>query len=149
MVLPQVQESEPDLAVGVSNQRATTLQDCLEPVSSTEVVSAVAVHRPSEAAADQPGASTAGRYGADAVIATKLYPPRLRQEPVGRERLLRRLDEVLTVPLTVVVAPAGWGKSTVVVHWLDRVSVSAGWVCLDSGDEDPHRFWRYLLLAVH
>jgi LuxR family maltose regulon positive regulatory protein len=81
-------------------------------------------------------------------MATKLYAPRLRQPPVSRQRLLDPLDQALTVPLTLVVAPAGWGKSTVVAQWLERSSVAAGWVCIDSGDNDPHRFWRYLLLAA-
>jgi LuxR family maltose regulon positive regulatory protein len=82
------------------------------------------------------------------VIATKLYPPRLRQAPVSREAPLGRLDEARAVPLSLVVAPAGWGKSTLVAQWLDRAPVAAGWVCLDRADNDPHRFWRYVLLAV-
>ncbi len=47
-----------------------------------------------------------------------------------------------------VVAPAGWGKSTIVADWLARDDVTAGWVSLDGGDNDPKRFWRYLLLAA-
>jgi LuxR family maltose regulon positive regulatory protein len=52
------------------------------------------------------------------------------------------------LPLTLIVAPAGWGKSTLVADWLARDRVTAGWVSLDSGDDDPKRFWRYLLLAA-
>jgi len=72
----------------------------------------------------QPG--TSNRRFADVVMATKLYAPRLRQPPVSRQRLLDPLDQALTVPLTLVVAPAGWGKSTVVAQWLERSSVAAG-----------------------
>src|SRR5215468_2989975 len=52
------------------------------------------------------------------------------------------------LPLTLIVAPAGWGKSTLVADWLARDRVAAGWVSLDGGDDDPKRFWRYLLLAA-
>jgi LuxR family transcriptional regulator, maltose regulon positive regulatory protein len=52
------------------------------------------------------------------------------------------------LPLTLVVAPPGWGKSTLVANWLRQDRVSAGWVSLDGGDDDPKRFWRYLLLAA-
>ena len=52
------------------------------------------------------------------------------------------------LPLTLVVAPAGWGKSTLVADWLRHDQVAAGWVSLDGADDDPHRFWRYLLLAA-
>lgn len=84
----------------------------------------------------------------EAVITTKLFRPSLRQRAVERKRLqdLLRLGSKLTV--TLVVAPAGWGKSTLVAEWLARDKISAGWVSLDGGDNDPARFWRYLLLAA-
>ncbi len=52
------------------------------------------------------------------------------------------------LPLTLIVAPAGWGKSTLVANWLAHEQITAGWVSLDGGDDDPKRFWRYLLLAA-
>ena len=85
---------------------------------------------------------------AEVVIATKLFRPGLRQQSVERKRLHDVLRQGLTLPLTLVVAPAGWGKSTLVADWLARDAVTAGWVSLDSGDNDPKRFWRYLLLAA-
>ena len=129
----------------MSSQWATTLQDCLEG-DANEAVSAGG-GSPVDAGRDR-SVGYVRPPPADVVIETKLYPPRLRQPPVSRGRLLDPLDEALTVPLTLVVAPAGWGKSTVVAQWLERKSVPAGWVCIDSGDNDPHRFWRYLLLAA-
>src|SRR6516164_1000482 len=92
-----------------------------------------------------------GRVTADAaevVITTKLFRPSLRQQTVERKRLHDLLREGLTLPLTLVVAPAGWGKSTIVADWLSHDAVTAGWVSLDGGDNDPKRFWRYLLLAA-
>jgi LuxR family maltose regulon positive regulatory protein len=85
---------------------------------------------------------------AEVVIATKLFRPGLRQQTVERKRLHDLLREGRTLPLTLVVAPAGWGKSTIVADWLARDGVTAGWVSLDGGDNDPQRFWRYLLLAA-
>ncbi len=85
---------------------------------------------------------------AEVVIATKLFAPTSRQRPVGRRRLYERLHAGASVSLTLVVAPAGWGKSTLLVEWLQQERLSAGWVALDRGDDDVKRFWRYLLLAA-
>ena len=85
---------------------------------------------------------------AEVVITTKLFRPGLRQQTVERKRLYDLLREGRTLPLTLVVAPAGWGKTTIVADWLARDDVTAGWVSLDGGDNDPKRFWRYLLLAA-
>lgn len=84
----------------------------------------------------------------EVVLATKLFRPSPRQPTVERARLHDLLRQGLTRPLTLVVAPAGWGKSTLVAEWLRQNRASAGWVSLDSGDDDPTRFWRYLLLAA-
>jgi LuxR family transcriptional regulator, maltose regulon positive regulatory protein len=84
----------------------------------------------------------------EAVIATKLFRPDPRHQTVRRERLHDVLRQGNRLPLTLIVAPAGWGKSTIVADWLACDQVAAGWVSLDSGDDDPKRFWRYLLLAA-
>ena len=85
---------------------------------------------------------------AEVVITTKLFRPNLRQRTVERKRLHDLLRLGCTLPLTLVVAPAGWGKSTLVAEWLAHDGITAGWVSLDVGDNDPMRFWRYLLLAA-
>ena len=84
----------------------------------------------------------------EVVIATKLFRPTPRHQTVERRRLHDVLRQGCTLPLTLVVAPAGWGKSTLVADWLRQDRVAAGWVSLDGGDDDPKRFWRYLLLAA-
>ena len=84
----------------------------------------------------------------EVVITTKLFKPSLRQHTVERERLYDLLRLGCRLPLTLVVAPAGWGKSTIVAEWLAHDGITAGWVSLDGGDNDPMRFWRYLLLAA-
>ena len=85
----------------------------------------------------------------EVVIATKLFAPSLRHEPVARPRLHARLRDGLSLPLTLVVAPAGWGKSTLISEWLRQDGIMAGWVSLDRGDDDAKRFWHYLLLAAN
>ncbi|MGY1663801.1 LuxR C-terminal-related transcriptional regulator [Geodermatophilus sp. SYSU D00705] len=82
------------------------------------------------------------------VITTKLFVPSLGTGPIERPRLHERLSRAVDARLTLVVAPAGWGKSTLVAQWLRRVGVRSGWLSLDAADGDVTRFWRYLLLAV-
>jgi LuxR family maltose regulon positive regulatory protein len=84
----------------------------------------------------------------EVLIATKLFRPDPWHPTVQRERLHRLLRQGTMLPLTLIVAPAGWGKSTLVADWLARDRATVGWVSLDSGDDDPKRFWRYLLLAA-
>ena len=91
-----------------------------------------------------PGSTPAGRQA----VEQSANDEGLRQQTVERKRLHDLLREGRTLPLTLVVAPAGWGKSTIVADWLSDDGVTAGWVSLDGGDNDPQRFWRYLLLAA-
>ena len=62
----------------------------------------------------------------EVVIATKLFRPSLRQHTVERKRLHDILRLRCTLPLTLVVAPAGWGKSTLVAEWLAHDGIAAG-----------------------
>ena len=55
-------------------------------------------------------------------------------------------------PLALIVAPAGWGKTTLLSAWHAEASLSAwplAWVSLDEGDNDPNRFWTYVLAALN
>jgi LuxR family maltose regulon positive regulatory protein len=88
------------------------------------------------------------RPGTEPVIATKFFVPGLGVRSVDRPRLRRALDRTLRARLTLVVAPAGWGKSTAVAQWLQRAAVPFGWLSLDAADGDVTRFWRHLLTAV-
>ncbi|HEY2298356.1 MAG TPA: LuxR C-terminal-related transcriptional regulator [Jatrophihabitans sp.] len=100
---------------------------------------------------DEPGATgvAAGpRAVDDVVIATKLFVPTPSVEPVLRPRLQAQLQDAATRLLTLVVAPAGWGKSTLIADWLHHRHVGTGWVSLDQSDNDITRFARYLLLAT-
>src|SRR5580765_8369000 len=78
------------------------------------------------------------------LLRTKLTPPRLPAGLVPRAALLARLEAGLARKLTLVVAPAGFGKSTLVAGWLAVHSGPTGWVSLEAGDNDPVRFWNYV-----
>ncbi len=85
------------------------------------------------------------------LLASKLHPPRLHGGLITRTRLLDRLDAGQSRKLTVLSAPAGCGKTTLVRQWIADRAAPAGlpvaWVALDSGDNDPVRFWRYVITA--
>ncbi|MBN1283846.1 MAG: hypothetical protein JXB47_00455 [Anaerolineae bacterium] len=80
------------------------------------------------------------------ILKTKLYIPPLRPEAVPRPRLLRRLDDGLTCKLTLISAPAGFGKTTLLSAWVREMR--AAWVSLDEGDNDLTRFLSYLVAAL-
>jgi LuxR family maltose regulon positive regulatory protein len=82
------------------------------------------------------------------VLRTKLHPPRVTTRVVERPRLFERLDEGAELPLTLVSAPAGYGKSTLVASWLSATGRAAAWLSLDEGDSDLAVFLRYLLAAI-
>jgi LuxR family maltose regulon positive regulatory protein len=82
------------------------------------------------------------------ILATKLYIPRLRPNVVSRPRLLERLNEGLHRNLTLISAPAGFGKTTLVSQWLAGGARPAAWLSLDEGDNDPTGFLTYLVAAV-
>src|SRR5215218_6850939 len=76
------------------------------------------------------------------------------EAPVPRRRISRRelLDACAGTSrkLTLIRAPAGWGKSTLLADWheLESETRSFAWVALDSGDSDPMQFWTYLIQAL-
>ena len=84
-----------------------------------------------------------------ALIRTKLKPPAVRPSFVERPRLLERLDEALEHRVTLVSAPPGFGKTTLVAQWLARrQGTPCAWLSVDSFDSDAERFVRYLLAIV-
>jgi LuxR family maltose regulon positive regulatory protein len=83
------------------------------------------------------------------ILRTKLHPPPVRPELVAREATLAELMNGPLPRLVVVSAPPGWGKSTLLAQWSETdVDRSFAWVSLDGGDDDPMRFWTYVLSAV-
>ncbi|HYF63613.1 MAG TPA: AAA family ATPase, partial [Herpetosiphonaceae bacterium] len=82
------------------------------------------------------------------ILATKLYIPPPRPGSVPRPRLSQRLDAGLDGRLTLVSAPAGFGKTTLLSAWLAGSARPVAWLALDPGDNDPTRFLSYLVAAV-
>jgi LuxR family maltose regulon positive regulatory protein len=84
------------------------------------------------------------------LLTTKLYRPSPTTNLVTRPRLRQQLDEALRRghPLILVVAPAGYGKTTLVTDWLRQTSIPTAWLTLDEGDNDPVRFFSYVIAAL-
>ncbi len=82
------------------------------------------------------------------MLATKLHIPPPRPNVVPRLRLIERLNEGLSRKLTLISAPAGFGKTTLVSEWLAGCERPAAWLSLDEGDRDPARFLAYLVAAL-
>jgi LuxR family maltose regulon positive regulatory protein len=82
------------------------------------------------------------------LLKTKLYIPPLWPELVPRLRLIERLNTGLGRKLTLVSAPAGFGKTTLVIEWLESAERPFTWLSLDKGDNDSVRFWTYLIAAI-
>jgi LuxR family maltose regulon positive regulatory protein len=82
------------------------------------------------------------------ILATKLYIPPPRPRVVLRPRLIERLNEGLHRKLTLISAPAGFGKTTLLGGWVSGCERPAAWLSLDEGDNDPTRFLAYLVAAL-
>jgi ATP/maltotriose-dependent transcriptional regulator MalT len=78
------------------------------------------------------------------LLETKLHIPRRRRGLVERPRLIERLNRGAESALTLVSAPAGFGKTTLLTEWLAAVAAqghSVAWLSLDQRDNDPALFW--------
>ncbi len=82
------------------------------------------------------------------VLATKLYIPPAPPRVVRRLRLVERLNEGLHRKLTLISAPAGFGKTTLVSEWVAGCGLPVAWLSLDQADNDPARFLIYLIAAL-
>jgi len=96
---------------------------------------------------------------ASPILVTKLFVPVARPDLVSRPRLIEQLDGGLRRKLTLVSAPAGFGKTTLVTEWLsslqgdskkeNQVKNRVAWLSLDEGDNDPTRFLTYFITALN
>src|SRR5260370_15291527 len=146
--------TDPTRSLAVGEEREAVEKEggipSLERLSLAEAVSAMRkAHVPSPVPT-----SPAAQFAP--VFAPKLHLPRLHAALVARERLLSRLDAGLEGKLTLLSAPPGCGKTTLLSQWVaDRRSYQSGqrhfpivaWVSLDPEDNDPIRFWSYVMTA--
>ena len=84
----------------------------------------------------------------DTLIRTKLRPPFTRAVLVPRPRLEARIVEGLRGPFTLVVAPAGFGKTTLVASCVADCGMPMAWLSLDRNDDQADRFLDYLVAAL-
>jgi LuxR family maltose regulon positive regulatory protein len=95
----------------------------------------------------------------DSLLTTKLFIPPTRPELVHRPRLIEKLNDGLHRKLTLISAPAGFGKTTLVTDWLDNLQGDVknetqaknkiAWLSLDEGDNNPARFLSYFIAALN
>ncbi len=84
------------------------------------------------------------------LLATKLFVPPVRPGLVFRPRLLDKLNAVLGSALTLVSAPAGFGKTTLISEWVNsrHPPLPTAWLSLEESENDPARFWEYFVAAL-
>jgi LuxR family maltose regulon positive regulatory protein len=86
------------------------------------------------------------------LLMSRLQLPRLQKALLQRESLLKMLDQGLECTLTLISAPAGYGKTTTITQWITERAVRPDFACiayvaLDEGNNDPIRFWHYIIAA--
>lgn len=100
-------------------------------------------------------ASKSSAPNADSLLQIRLHPPQVLAQTIARPRLWERLDAGVSGPLTIVAAPAGYGKTTLVSSWLqaraadDDAPPVVAWLSLDERDSDGILFLRHLCEAIN
>jgi LuxR family maltose regulon positive regulatory protein len=83
------------------------------------------------------------------ILKTKLNIPQMQPRIVSRPRLSSILNEGLSCKLTLISAPAGFGKTTALLEWIEHQERPVGWISLDEDDNDLIRFLTYFIAARH
>jgi LuxR family maltose regulon positive regulatory protein len=84
------------------------------------------------------------------LLTTKLFIPRVAPGLVLRPRLLQRFKDILNNVLTIISAPAGFGKTTLLSQWIhtNKPLIPTAWLSLDESENDPMRFWDYIIATL-
>ena len=112
----------------------------VESVKVSQAESAISLH-PVPKTADNPGSPSS-------LMRTKLYPPRNRSDLISRARLIERLNEGLSGNVTLLCAPAGFGKTTLLTQWLQTIERQTAWLSLDANDNELRTFVQSLTAAL-
>jgi len=81
-------------------------------------------------------------------LTTKIYIPPLRSAWISRSRLISRMNEGFERKLTLLSAPAGFGKTTLLVDWIYKHKIPVAWFSVDKADDDPVQFLTYIILGL-
>ncbi|MEM7538523.1 MAG: LuxR C-terminal-related transcriptional regulator [Chloroflexota bacterium] len=84
----------------------------------------------------------------DHLVHTKLFIPPVRPALVPRLRIIQKLNAGVAGKLTLICAPAGFGKTTLISDWLQQTDLPVAWLSLDPDDNDPTRFFQYVIAAL-
>lgn len=82
------------------------------------------------------------------LIQTKLMIPQVRPDRVSRSRLIERINQGIGLPLTLISAPAGYGKTSLLADWARQSHLPVAWITLTPDDNDPQRFLAYLIESL-
>ncbi|MEE4354607.1 MAG: LuxR C-terminal-related transcriptional regulator [Desulfatiglans sp.] len=82
------------------------------------------------------------------ILRTKLYVPQPRPDLVQRTHLIDQMNKGINHKLTLISAPAGFGKTTLLSEWISQSEMPATWISLDKSDNDPVHFINYLVAAL-
>lgn len=86
----------------------------------------------------------------DNLLSTKFHVPPLRSNLVTRSHLIQRLNDGINQNqrLTLISAPAGYGKSTLLCGWVSQLHLPVAWLSLEKEENTPSRFWNYFVTAL-
>jgi LuxR family transcriptional regulator, maltose regulon positive regulatory protein len=135
-----------EVAARVAEAALRAGQDTLAPAAPAQMPSP-SVSPPLAMAAWEAAPPLAQRQH-DVRLATRLHVPRLRPQLVPRHHLIKRLQQAMEVPLTLLSAPAGFGKTTLLCQWLSESGSDAAWLSLEPQDNEPMRFLSSVLAAL-
>src|SRR5512138_96972 len=82
------------------------------------------------------------------LLKTKISVPRLPGDFIHRPRLTDRINQGMKCPLTLITAPAGFGKTNLLIEWTRQTNLPVAWLTIDRDDNDTSRFIRYAIGAL-